>query len=194
MSSGCFQTLNFVPSPQIFVIIDFRLPCQKYRHQHKSTFDCFRLFLGASGGRNGWVLCGILFPSKLDHCDHWSRLGGPPMITFRFLLFAPGQLLVRADYLDPTLVSKHIITTLMHLALLVRLTLLVLLVLLVRVLAPTQNIVPLSRTFPFVRRFNKQTICARMRARVCARSRLTSRSSCGTFTYRYGVYIRRFVM
>jgi hypothetical protein len=45
----------------------------------KSIFDRFR------------------FPSKLDHYDLWSRLGGPPMITCRFHCFASIHLLVRAN-------------------------------------------------------------------------------------------------
>jgi hypothetical protein len=66
--------------------------------------DRFRLFLGDSGGRNGLVLCGIRFPSLLDHYDLWSRPGGPPMITFRFFVLASSQLLVRANYFDRTLI------------------------------------------------------------------------------------------
>jgi hypothetical protein len=77
---------------------------RKYRHQRRPTCNMFRLFCGDSGGRNGRVLCGICVPSKLDHYDLWSRPGGPPMVTFRFHVFASSQLLVRANYLDRTLV------------------------------------------------------------------------------------------
>jgi hypothetical protein len=51
-------------------------------------------------------LCGIRFPSKLDHYDLWSRPGGPPMITLRFhVFFVSSQLLVRANYLERTLLG-----------------------------------------------------------------------------------------
>jgi hypothetical protein len=41
---------------------------------------------------------------NLDRYDFWSRPGGPSMITVRFkFFFAPSQLLVRANYLDRTL-------------------------------------------------------------------------------------------
>jgi hypothetical protein len=69
-----------------------------------SIVDSFRPFLIDSGGINGLVVCGIRFPSKRYHSDLWRCRGGPPMITFRFHVFAASQLLVRANYLDRTLV------------------------------------------------------------------------------------------
>jgi hypothetical protein len=82
---------------------------KKYRHQHESIFDHFQLFLGDLLGRNGLALCGIRMHSKLDHYDLWSRPGGPPMFTFRFHYFASSQLLVRASYLDRTLVALAVL-------------------------------------------------------------------------------------
>jgi hypothetical protein len=92
------------------------MPQQKKRHRHKSILECVRLFLGDSGGRTGLVLCEMRFPSKLDHYDLWSPPGGPPMITCRVMVFASSQGLVRANYLDHTLV---LLLVLLLLALLV---------------------------------------------------------------------------
>jgi hypothetical protein len=69
-------------------------------------------FMGTPEHRIGYkverrrVLCRIRFPSKLDHCDLWSRPGSAPMITFRFKFFA-SELLVRANYV----VGPHISST-----------------------------------------------------------------------------------
>jgi hypothetical protein len=89
-TSICFyrETRHVYTSSILAIISPNRyLKICKKRHHHKSIFDSFRLFLCDSGGSDGLVLCGILFPSKLDHYDFWSRPGGFPMITFRFMLY-----------------------------------------------------------------------------------------------------------